>query len=132
MTDYLHLKEMEIPLYKGSFLVVLSNSLNLVKDKFPKFSEDEEEEKPLYAHSLLTPYDEFEAFALILNFDSALSKITHGVIAHEAFHIASFIGNNRGFSSYGSEEPLAYLIEWITNEVYSYMKEKEHKIDASS
>ena len=128
MEEYLHLKEIEIPLYKGKLIIVASNSLKMVKEEFPKFSEDNEDERPLYAHSLLTPYGIFEAYVLILNFDSKLSKITHGVIAHESFHIGNFIGSDRGFISYGNEEPLAYLIEWITNEVYLFMEEKRIKI----
>ena len=50
-------------------------------------------------------------------------NVTHGVIAHEIFHLAVKILNRRGLKfSRSSEEAYSHLIDWLTEEVYSHHK----------
>jgi hypothetical protein len=44
---YIHLKDSEIPLYRGKLVVIISNDTELIKKHLPSFSE----EKP-YAHAI--------------------------------------------------------------------------------
>lgn len=48
-------------------------------------------------------------------------ETTHGDIGHEVFHLACRIMDEIGASCHHdtSEEPYAYLIDWLTTEVYS-------------
>ena len=53
---------------------------------------------------------------IILPFDA-----THGVIAHEIYHLVKLILNHRGVKyCEESEEAYAYLIDWLTDEIYDY------------
>jgi len=48
-------------------------------------------------------------------------NVTRGVIAHEIFHLAVNILEHRGLHfSHSSEEAYAHLIDWLTEEIYSY------------
>jgi acetone carboxylase gamma subunit len=50
--------------------------------------------------------------------------MTVGVMAHEAVHIADFIFTNCGIThDLDNDEPFAYLVEWIINELYEFYKE---------
>ena len=64
----------------------------------------------------------FTRFVIILNFNHDC-KITNGHIAHEALHATAFIMAYVGqkFKKYNHEE-WAYLLTWITNQVYKFMK----------
>lgn len=47
------------------------------------------------------------------------NKPTHGVIAHEIFHAVEFLFNRLGSKlTLSSDEAYAYMIEYITNEIY--------------
>lgn len=59
-----------------------------------------------------------DATVIILPFN-----VTAGVIAHEIFHLAVLVLRKRGLEfNDGSEEAYAHLIDWLTNEIYSYHK----------
>lgn len=120
--EYLHKKAIKVPLYGGLLVLIFSNSAEKVKEVV----EDYDRIK-VYAHSWYFNYRGREGNAIILNFDK--NKITHGTIAHEALHIANFIADSRGFKpDLINDEPMAYLIAWITNEVYKFMKKNNFKI----
>lgn len=52
-----------------------------------------------------------------------LSEVTPGTVAHEAVHAASIVLQSRGIDIASSgEEPLAYMVEYITREIYRIHK----------
>lgn len=102
-----------IPIYRGLFCVLITSDENEVKKYYPEF------EGELYAHSILTEVSDRQAFLCILNFDASRS-VTHGCIAHEATHIAHMILEQRGvIADFINDEPVAYLVEWITDNIYA-------------
>lgn len=114
---YLHKKVTEIPLYKGKLLIIFSNCADKVKAVYPDF-----EDPDVYAHAIYTHVKGWDSFIVLLNFDNKLSRISPGVIAHEAVHTANSIARERGVQSdFLNDEPIAYLAEWITDEVYKFM-----------
>lgn len=51
--------------------------------------------------------------------NSKLTPHYHGLIAHEIFHIATFIMNEVGMTLSGdSDEAYAYLISYLTEQIY--------------
>lgn len=77
-----------------------------------------------------------EANAIVFTADNCLYiimpyDVTRGVIAHEIFHLATEILDRRGLTfSHDSEEAYAHLIDWLTDEIYSYhdgLKKKQEK-----
>jgi len=59
-------------------------------------------------------------------------KIPHGVIAHEVFHISTFIMERIGmeFIIMKSDEAYAYLINYLVDEIYEILN-KNHIVDTN-
>ena len=123
MKKYLHIKEIKIPIYRGSLIITLTNSAKKLQKYIPDF-----EDRDIYAHSYLADYKGTQGYYIILNFDNKYRKIKHGTIAHEAaVHIPNFIAINRGIEpDFVNDEPIAYLAEWITDNVYKFLS--KHKM----
>lgn len=116
---YLHKKEFEIPLYRGKFVVILTNDVSFLQKYIPQF-----EHKEVYAHSWLINWKGKQGFVMILNFDSNTRKIYHGVITHEALHVVHFIAQCRGMvPDFENDEHLSYLSEWVSDKVYSFARQ---------
>ena len=117
---YIHAKGIEIPLYRGYLLIIISNA----SDKVRKYIPDFEDEQP-FAHTCFTPYRGNEGFAIVLNFEHSHGIVRNGTIAHEAVHAADMIAYCRGIEpDFENDEPMAYLIEWICNEVHRFVNKK--------
>lgn len=64
---------------------------------------------------VINPYDE--------------TKITHGVVTHEACHIADMVFQKRGIiHDLDNDEPYCYLIEGLINEVYKFLDKLNIKL----
>lgn len=114
----LQLKEIEIPLDGRKFIIIVAEDPSIVKQIVPEFNRGY-----VFADCYLADHDGKMGFFMILN-DKNKTKLSHGLIAHEAAHIADWIAENSGFLiNTNNNEPFAYLIEWVVNEVYKYLKE---------
>lgn len=123
MKEYLHITSKKVPLYAGLIAIVLTNS----NDKLSKYGLEPEEN--LFAFCVPGNYRSQGAFYCVLNFNNKYGKISHGVIAHEAVHLANFILSDVGvISDYNNDEPLTYLVQWITNQIYSFINKKGFKV----
>jgi len=123
--EYLHIKATEIPLYRSKLIIVLTNS----KDKLSKYLPDFAlENDAIYGHAWMDNYKGFQGFYMILNFDNPYRDLKHGCIAHEAMHLVHYLAEERGFQSdFNNDEPLTYLIEWITDEAYKFINKHKFK-----
>lgn len=111
-------KSVKIPIYRGYLVLVLSDNIDNVKDKIYDFDSHE-----VYAHSILSNYKGMEGYYMILNPSDIKAKSIHGLIAHEAVHIANMLAESRGFiADLSNDEPIAYLVEWIVNNVIEMIK----------
>lgn len=120
---YFYIKVVNIPIYKGNLVMILSND----KDKISKLDKGWTKED-IYAHAIHGEYKNFEAFYIVLDIKNS-SKITNGVIAHEAFHVAEFIAESRGFiPDFENNESVAYILEWVTDQIHKFIIEKGFKI----
>jgi hypothetical protein len=122
--DYIHIEESDIPIYKGKLVIILTDSKKKLNKILPDFKDDE-----IYGHAWLAPYKNRAGYIIILNPTNSYS-ITHGVVSHEALHIVSFISKDRGIiMDPDNDEPLTYLIEYITDEVYRVLNKYKFKIN---
>lgn len=123
MDTYKHKKEMEIPIYRGMFGVIVSNDSEWVREELKGTDLG-----PLYAHCLIQDINEYEYVICVFNFDG-IRNITHGVVSHEAYHAVSMLFNERGISpSFKNDEAMAYMIEWFTDRIYEFLDEINFKI----
>lgn len=59
-----------------------------------------------------------------INIDA--NEIPHGIIAHEAFHITTFILNKIGVKfSFKTDEFYAYLLNYLVDKIYLIIKKKK-------
>jgi len=120
---YLKLHEIDIPLYRGKLIIILTNDMDELQEKIPNFSAPE-----IYGHSIMTNWNGHQGFCVILNFDNQFQNITHGAIAHEALHISSMICQGRGINAdFYNDEPQAYLCGWIVDVIYSFLSKENRQ-----
>lgn len=122
--EYIKIKKTWIPIYHANFNIILSNSTS----KIEKFIKDIDMSNP-YA-SAIKHYNKGNCYSIVLNFDREDSlKITHGIIAHECLHIVNMILVDRGvLPDFNNDEPLTYLLEYITNKVHKFINKKGFKV----
>ncbi len=120
MKKHLHIKKTDIPLYRGKLVIIITNDDDKLKKYLPDFK------GIIYAHSWNTNVDSYTGvtgYTVVLNFNSPFRDVTLGTIVHEAFHIVNFIAADRGIKSdFENDEALSYLIEWVVEEIYSFIK----------
>ncbi len=120
---YLHFKQVQIRIYKGRLLIALTNDIEKLNRKIGiDYDED------IFAFATTVKYKGERANLIALNFDDGFAPITHGVIAHEATHVANFIFEYIGVvPSFDNDEPLAYLTQWVVDEIYKVMNKYNKK-----
>lgn len=119
---YLHKKVIDIPLYNGKLIIILSNS----KEKISKYIEIEGDIP--WGHVVCDNYNGLQGYFVILNFDHPNFEMTHNVVAHEGFHAMMDLAENRDFRNpFKDHEPYAYLLGWMVDEIYKFMKKNNFK-----
>lgn len=122
---YAKVKAIPVPLYRGRFIIILSNSVEEVQKTIPEFKKEQ-----FYGHSWHINYKNRDGFAMVLNFENKISKMTHGTIAHESVHIANFIADSRGLvSDFDNDEPITYLVQWIVDQTYLFIEKNKLKVN---
>ncbi len=115
-----------MPLYRGKLVIMLTND----KEQLQKYIPDFEDKEP-YAHALLINWKGTQGFVIVLNFENSFRKIHNGTITHEVIHATHFIAQERGIEAdFLNDEPITYLAEFITDEIYKLMT--KHKFKAIS
>lgn len=112
-----------MPLYPYKFQVIITND----KDKLNKIIPDFDD---IYATSCDWNNKGKRCFSIVLNFNNKRTKLSHGVIAHESVHIVNFVFDNIGAKQdFNNDEPYAYLVGWVTDQVYKFMYKKGFNIE---
>lgn len=125
MKKYLHAKEIKIPLYVGKLVIIFTNDEETLKKKYPDVYLENS-----YSYAYFDGEKNADKFYIVLNFHHPIKKICHGNISHESLHITNFILNDRGVvSDFENDEPVTYLLDWISNEVYKFARDKKMKIE---
>ena len=121
MKKYLHKKIVEVPIYGGHLLMFITNSVDKIRKELPNTDMEE-----VFAYT-----DQLGGSAAItLNFENPTTKMTAGVIAHEAAHATHMILSTRGvMPDFDNDEAEVYLLSWMVNQIHEFMN--EHKFKAS-
>lgn len=128
-------KSIKIPLYSGRFLILFSDKEIYLRDE--GYDDGEDNFKVDFAHcffinEILENKKSYKAFMIAFNlgFDPDYNKITHGILAHELFHVTSMILEEHDIKlSHDSEEAFCYLNNWLTDETYKFIDECKIKIE---
>ena len=122
MDKYFFQRIKDVSIYKMGLGIILTNDSDKCNDLFDIWEKDER----VYAHALRAVYRDKNTVFVVLNFHDPESKMTHGAICHEAIHATTFIFDHIGaIHDPESEEPYNYLCEWIVNNIYEFIKNKD-------
>ena len=114
-----HKKKIRIPIYGGTLKIHLTDSKKIAS----KISGQEEID--VFAFQMVTDYDEY---TILLNPEHPTADITYGIVAHECMHVLLKHFHRRNIDiSVDNEEPSAYMIEWLVDQVVSFMHEKGYR-----
>jgi hypothetical protein len=122
----MHLKkEIHIPIYKNMLWIILSDNMEEVQKLVPDMNVPY-----LFGHTV-TSYDGRGDFiGVILNPKDA--EFRWSIVAHEAAHAAAIILRTRGVDGdYKNDEPYAYLLEWIFEQIENFLDESKIKVKRS-
>ncbi len=114
-------KSIDIPIYTGKLVIILTNE----SDRLPEHIQDNSID--LHAMSFVNDIkDNRIGFHVVFNF-WGISKVYHGVIAHEIRHCVDLITEYHGIEMTKINEPAAYLTGWVADQVYLMLKENKLK-----
>lgn len=101
-----------IPIYFGYLIIVFTDDIQKVSDKYQLGLNDQDYSAFVKEKSTKRGVSRY---FIIFN----KSEVTHSIIAHEVVHCAHWIFSDRCVKAdLLNDEPLAYLVGWITNRVY--------------
>lgn len=101
-----------IPIYKGKLILLLTDDKKYI-NKYLSWGD-----KNIYATTCFDNYNNDEGYYVILNLNNKYSKLSQGVIAHEALHVVSFLFLQRGIEyDKINDEPTSYLLQWIVDTI---------------
>jgi len=129
ITNELEIKQTSIkfttlPIYHQRLSLVFDDNTDDMEVTFTEDSISKTEileRKELYAHALMLEEDNDIVFTIVLNFNN-LTPITTGTVIHEIVHIKNMIYGYLGMvNDLENDEHEAYIVEWITNWVFSQL-----------
>ena len=119
--------KIKVPIY-GSNVNIIYNTEDTVSpilEIYPELERFFEPVESAFSHALLLYRGnkvKTKQHYIIIS-DNSLIQSTPGVIAHECFHITSFILGDKGLHlNEGSEEAYTYLLGYLVDEVTKYIE----------
>ncbi len=133
-------KIIKVPLYNSYFNIIVTDDIEyLLDNKFIKefFEKDDEiYAEAIRSYTYISDAQDTETsnvsrkkcMYVIFN-PNFRTKLTNGVVAHEALHLVNFIMNEVGIDAdRNNDEADAYLLDWFITEIYKYLKELKIKL----
>ncbi len=119
-----------IPLYRGRFVIMFADKSVKISEHYDDLNEGFVLD---YAHlfkvNVKHKKRSTQGFLVAFNLNHSYRKITPGTISHEVFHATCAVLHDRGLLlTPDSEEAFSYLIDWMTDKVYDFMKHNNIKI----
>ena len=125
MKEQLFTYKRTIPLdiYKEEITVILSNDTDKLNKKFDLVETE-------YFAMVTTSGGRGLDIVIILNPLHSQCKLAVGTVAHESFHAAMHLAYHKGIDvEFSNQEPMAYLLEYITNKVHKFLQDKQFDIN---
>lgn len=113
-------KTCDIPIYKTKLALYITDDFKKIQKYYKVEFEDNED---FYACTFHTKdKDELNVYLIAINYDISKELLTHGMIAHEIFHVNNMIMDRIDMEPCNNnDECSAYLVEWLTNKVYGWI-----------
>lgn len=119
MKKFHHVFDSTIPIYGSLFGLIISNDVEQTKKRFEGHFDDF-----IYAHALLRERKGFNWYVIVLNPYDEDHYLTHGTIAHEAYHITTWIMRAKGMQhDPDNNEAECYLIQYFVDLIYEKLEE---------
>ncbi len=110
-------KIFECPLYKNHDIIILIGDLSKISKKYD-FLEDDGNDLAFTQQCLINNNK-----SIIIAMNPKHSEFTLGIAAHECLHAVNMIFDTIGvIPTFDNDEPQAYLLEYLLNEVYPLIK----------
>lgn len=120
---YFKRKIIPIRIYPYKFEIILTNNKGKVERMFGI------DEAELYAYSIESSRRGKRVFTIILNHDNKFSKITPGIIAHEAAHIANMLFDQIDIKpDFQNDEAFCYFLQWVVNHVHTFINQHKNTL----
>ena len=124
MKKYAYSKDVKIPIYVGSFRIILTNQELQIDDNCIITSESSGKEV------MTTDANGNLLFIVAFNIDDSFSP---GIVSHECLHavidLFTHINLKLSEDAKNGNEAYTYMLGWFVNQVYDFMKEKNIKIN---
>ena len=119
----------DFPLYGGKLVFIESENTPELRKLLPGLEEGEDLFGQTFEHEYKDHRAVFIVFNSKRNCPEMCDKITHGNVAHEAFHAVHYLLDTVGMKlTDESQEAYAYLLDWVVEEFYLWANKINLKI----
>ncbi len=124
----MRIKKIRVPIYGSRVMFIESKNYDEIVRYFKRIDYDfylnsEEIFACVVVHHTVEKGEKYNCIYFIMDSKNKYNKFDHGVIAHEALHIAHDIAEYKSHSNF-SQEPLSYLVEYLVNEICKFLNVK--------
>jgi hypothetical protein len=110
--------------YSYKLIIATIENDKQATDLVEKFSMDDPSVKRLGGVYKVI-HEGWSTFLIFLNFN-ANETLTYGMVAHEALHVVDELFNSIGHAyDVENNEVGAYLIEWIVNQIFKHLEDRD-------
>ncbi len=119
MSKFYKIKTVIIPIYTGCLDLIITNDVKKLNKRSGFFNDDF-----VFAHALSYPIKGVHYDSIVINLHHKNCYIRHSHIAHEALHVTHFIMERHGIEQdFNNPEPENYLMGWVIDEFYRFIKD---------
>ncbi len=114
-----------VGLYKMNFMVIDSDDPDKIERKYEIDIESDTWYASTHLYKIGNGKGAQKCVFIVLNSNAPYKSRLPASMAHECVHAAHFILRNSGVrSDFYNDEPVTYLVEYLYNIVYKFMKNK--------
>lgn len=119
------IKKINIPIYDFPLMFIETENVNDLYKLHESFKGFFDANSQLFAStvngSIKVKETDLKCIYIILNRKGSFKNLNIGTLAHEAQHVVDYVFEIIGQSLDDSEEPRAYLLEWVMNELCKFV-----------
>ncbi len=122
------IKKIRVPIYGSKVIFIESKDYDEVVKYFKRIDYDfylksGEIFACVIVHHTVEKGEKYNCIYFIMDSGNKFNDFNHGVIAHEALHLANDIAEYKSHSNF-SQEPLSYLVEYFVQEICKFLNVK--------
>jgi|GEM_PF-567795 len=111
----------KIPLYSGDLIIVQSDDIQKVLDKYGVKFDVHGYEAVTFRHDTRSGYTRY-----VIAFENPVNS---RIVAHESLHVVTYLFEDRGMRIDNmNDEPAAYLLGWVVGQIHKRIKIDDSKL----